>query len=63
MARDNVGVVGADQLTGFVKPNSRIGGGDLLDLLGRVGAGIVRVRHKVGGPVWREHQRRSERLA
>src|SRR5690349_20366062 len=25
-----------------------LGGGDLFDLLGRVGAGIVRVRHKVG---------------
>jgi len=25
-----------------------LGGGDLFDLLGRVGAGIVRVRHKIG---------------
>jgi hypothetical protein len=34
--------------TGFVKPNSRIEAAICLTLLGRVGAGIVRVRHKVG---------------
>ena len=28
--------------------SSPLGGGDLFDLLGRVGAGIVRVRHKIG---------------
>jgi hypothetical protein len=34
--------------TGFVKPNSRIEGAICLTLLGRLGAGIVRVQHKIG---------------